>query len=180
MNTIFSVHPLPLPTWARRGILVTVLLAMMLGLGAVSFAPSAHAASRAYTSSATRSAVALADNGTVEGCPSGYACIYPVNAGWNHGVPEGRGLFFTYGVHPLSNEFNTHRVFNNQTSKALVFLCYDTAGTNCPTLLDSPYPLPLCAYSEFGALINNVDYADINLTPFNSIKLTPYQSGFGC
>lgn len=180
MNNLFSFHPLPLPTWAQRGSLVAALLAILLGLGAFSFVPSAHAASWAQTSSTNRSAGSLNANGTVEGCPLGYACIYPVNAGWNHGVPEGRGFFFTYGVHPLSNEFNTHRVFNNQTGRALVFLCKNADGTDCPKYINGLQILPLCTYSEFGGLINGVTYADIDLTPFNSIKLTPYQSGNGC
>lgn len=180
MNHIFSFRPLPLPAWAQRGILVTAaLLAMLLGLGAFSLVPPAHAASHAQLSSANRSAGALSANGTVEGCPLGYACIYPVNAGWNGGVPEGRGFFFTYGVHPLSNEFNSHRVFNNQTSDALVWLCKDTAGTDCPMTVPLG-PLPLCAYSEFGKLFNGTDYADIDLTPYNSIKLTPFQPNKGC
>lgn len=178
MNNFFSFHAILLPKWAQRGVLVAALLAVLLGLGAFSFAPAAHAAS-VPASSAAHSAMTLATGATIEGCPSGDACIYPVNAGWNKGVPEGRGLFFTYGVHQLSNEFNTHRVFNNQTSNALVFLCTDTAGTNCPVLMAN-FPLPLCTYSEFGELLNGVNYADIDLTPINSIKLTPYQSGYGC
>ena len=175
MNHIFSFHPIPLPTWAQRGILVAAaLLVMLLGLGVFSFAPSAHAAS------ANRSAGALLANGTVEGCPLEAACIYPVNAGWNGGVPEGRGIFFALGSHPLSNEFKTHRVFNNQTNGDLVFLCKNADGTDCPTILNSNLPLPLCADPAVGALVKNVDYADIDLTPFNSIKLTSFQSGFGC
>lgn len=172
MKDIFSFHPISLPTWAQRRSLVAALLAILLGLGAFSFAPSAHAASHAQTSSANRSAGALLANGTIEGCPLGYACIYPVNAGWNNGVPEGRGFFYTYGVHPLSNEFNTHRMFNNQTSKALVYLCSDTAGTKCDG--------PLCTYGELGALLYNYNYVDTNMTGYNSIKLTPYQSNPRC
>lgn len=180
MNHIFSFHPLPLPAWAQRGSLVmAALLAMLLGLGAFSVAPSAHAASHAQTASANRSAGALSANGTVEGCPLEAACIYPVNAGWNGGVPEGRGIFFTLGVHPLSNEFHRHRVFNNQTNNDLVWLCTDTAGTSCLRVL-SGTPLPLCAYSEFGALINGADFADFDLTMINSIKLTAFQPNKGC
>lgn len=180
MSHIFSFHPISLPTWAQRGILVgAALLAILLGLGAFSFAPPAHAVSHAQTASANRSAGALTANGTVEGCPLEAACIYPVNAGWNGGVPEGRGIFFSLGVHPLSNEFKSHRVFNNQTNNDLVFLCFNADGTNCPTVL-SGTPLPLCAFSEFGGPINGVDFADFDLTKINSIKLTAFQPNKGC
>src|SRR5215469_1060757 len=98
MNNNASFHSLPLPIRARRGTVVPALLAILVGLGAFSLAPSAHAAS------ANRSAVALAASGTVEGCPLGDACIYPVNAGWNNGHPEARGMYYYYGTYVLSNE----------------------------------------------------------------------------
>jgi hypothetical protein len=170
MNTSFSFHPISLPTGARRRILVPALLAILLGLGAFSFAPSVYAASLTHTSAANGSAGSLAANGTVEGCPLGYACIYPVNAGWNNGHPEARGFFYTYGTHVLSNEFNTHRVFNNQTGSALVYLCYHADGTDCDG--------PLCTYGDDGGLLYGYNYVDTNMTPYNSIKLTPPKSGY--
>jgi len=49
--------------------------------------------------SAAPTASATVAGGTVEGCPYGAVCIYPVNAGWNHGRPENRGIFWSYRVH---------------------------------------------------------------------------------
>ncbi|WP_238937225.1 hypothetical protein [Streptomyces clavuligerus] len=85
------------------------------------------------------------------GCRSGYVCIYP-DASWNNSRPEHD--YYTYGVHQLYDEFGVHRVFNNQTGGAVVRLCTDRAGRNCT--------------ASMGAFL----YEDINLTPYNSIKLS--------
>jgi hypothetical protein len=87
-----------------------------------------------------------------QGCDEGYACIYP-NASWNNGVIE-HG-YYTYGVHQLYNEYNVHRVFNNQTGGATIRLCVNRDGTNCTSKI-----LPW-------------NFTDINLTPYNSIRLDP-------
>lgn len=171
MNNIFSFHSLTVPTGVQRRILVPALLAILVGLGAFSFAPSAHAAARTHPSSANGSAGPLDANGTVEGCPLGDVCIYPVNAGWNNGHPEARGELYTYGVHVLQNEYNAHYVLNNQTGRALAYICLNADGTNC----GSGY---LCSYVSQGSLLLNDDWADVDLTSYNSVKLTPAKSGY--
>jgi hypothetical protein len=88
-----------------------------------------------------------------QGCPSGYVCIYPENTGWNGGVPSLR--YYRYGAHNLSGQYGIHRVFNNQTGGAWVGLCtgYNGGGT--------------CWWIRAG------EYWDVNLTPINSIVLSP-------
>ncbi|HET8844569.1 MAG TPA: hypothetical protein VFN35_24075 [Ktedonobacteraceae bacterium] len=169
MNKSFSSWAAHLPQHGLRAFLVAGVLAAALVFSAFSFAPPVHAASHVQTASANRSAVAQPAAGTVEGCPSEAACIYPVNAGWNGGVPEGRGIFFTLSPHQLSNELNTHRVFNNQTNNDLVWLCYNADGIDCPRAL-SGFALPLCTFT----------YGDFDLTKINSIKLTAFQPNKGC
>jgi hypothetical protein len=159
MNDNFSFHSLPLPTWARRRILVPALLAILVGLGAFSLAPSAHATARTHTASAHHAAGALTDSGTKEGCPLGYACIYPQNAGWNNGVPEARGMYYVYGTYVLQNEYKAHYVLNNQTGNAPIYLCYHADGTDCSGTICPPY------------------WINWDLTPFNSIVLAPPKSG---
>ncbi|MFV8186341.1 hypothetical protein [Streptomyces sp. AF1B] len=103
---------------------------------------------------ATGTASAATAAGTVEGCPSGYVCIYPQDAGWNGGHPSLK--YYTYGAHNLSNQYGVHRIFNNQTGGAKMHTCKGSGGTQC----DSGY-LPAG------------DYMDKNLTPINSIVLQP-------
>jgi hypothetical protein len=101
------------------------------------------------------------DAATAHGCASGYVCVYPQNAGWNGDRPSLR--FYTYGAHNLSNQFGTHRVFNNQFSRAWASLCSGYNGTGTSLFL-------------LGA-----GYAtDFNLTPVNSIKLSPGITTGGC
>jgi hypothetical protein len=88
---------------------------------------------------------------TYEGCPAGYVCIYP-NASWNSGHPS--ELYLSYGGHNLSNQYGVHRVFNNQTGGAHVYLCKGTGGTNCVFRIDA------------------FVYSDYDLTPINSVLLT--------
>lgn len=91
--------------------------------------------------------------GTVEGCPYGAVCIYPEGTGWNGGNPS---LFFwSYGYHNLSNQYGTHRIFNNQSGGATMRTCTGYNGTGCQGYL--------LAYH----------YMDKNLTPINSITLQP-------
>ena len=90
--------------------------------------------------------------GTYEGCPSGYVCMYPQNAGWNGGVPE--HTWYHYGAYNLSNEYGTHRFFNNQTGTAVGHLCtgYNGGGT---CYGQAPYT-----------------WSDDDFTPINSVTLT--------
>lgn len=82
------------------------------------------------------------------GCPSGYVCIYPSNS-W--GTPTLK--FYNYGATNLSNVVGTHRVFNNQTGGAIVQLCTAYNGGGC------------------GASQAPGWYADVDLTPINSVNL---------
>lgn len=120
---------------ARRRTFLRVGLATVLSLAAVAAAaPPASAAGAAY------------------GCPAGYVCIYPRNAGWNHDRPEHR--YYTYGYHNLQNEIGVHRVFNNQTGTAVVWYCRGYNGTGgSNVLMGSPV------------------WHDDNLTPINSLIL---------
>ncbi len=97
-----------------------------------------------------------AANAVTTGCPSGYVCIYP-GAGWNNGVPELK--YVAYGSADLSNMTGTHRVYNNQTGGATVALCTSYGGAGCGT-----YHAPAW-------------YADVNLTPINSVDLATAMPG---
>lgn len=108
----------------------------------------AFAAALVTTAGATNAQAA----GTYEGCPYGYVCVYP-NASWNGGVPSLK--FYTYGAHNLSNQFGTHRVFNNQSDNAIARLCKNYGGTDCVFQINMFY------------------YTDYDLTPINSIDLEP-------
>ncbi|MDQ1047234.1 hypothetical protein [Streptomyces sp. V4I2] len=103
---------------------------------------------------ATSSTAQAAPTGTQDyaGCVTGRVCIYP-NAGWNNNNPE--HWYYTYGVHQLYDEYGVHRVFNNQTGNATARLCVNRDGTNCTSKIP-PYT-----------------YSDIDLTPYNSIRLDP-------
>lgn len=90
---------------------------------------------------------------TVQGCPDGYVCIYPENAGWNNGNPS--SFYFFYGTYNLSNQLNTHIIYNHQTGAAKVQLCNQYNGGDCWFTAD-----PGTAWS-------------VNFTPINSIVLTP-------
>lgn len=147
MNKLFSSYQTHLPKWRYRGVLVAILLAVVLGLGVLSFAPAAHAASRVQTSSTTHSAAAI-----INRCQPGYACFYP-GTGWNGGHPTQE--WYNYGTYRISGWYGRHRIFNNQTGGALFWLCTDDFGKTCPM--------------HFRA-----DYSTVvNLTPINSVKLTP-------
>jgi hypothetical protein len=91
--------------------------------------------------------------GTIQGCPSGYVCLYPQNAGWNGGHPSYK--WYTYGAHNLSNQFGTHRFFNNQTGGAIARNCTGYNGTGCQ-----------------GAQTAGT-WWDYNYTPYNSVLLAP-------
>lgn len=101
---------------------------------------------------------APAEAASSHGCPSGYVCIYPQNAGWNNNKPE-QPLYYRYGWYNLHGQLGTHRVFDNQTGGASVFLCYGYGGTG-----------------GYATQIPAPRVQDLNLTPINSIVLTPTTS----
>ncbi|WP_394841240.1 hypothetical protein LZC95_29740 [Pendulispora brunnea] len=68
---------------------------------------------------------------TAHGCPCGYGCIYPEDAGWNNDRPSHK--YYKYACYNLSNQYGTHRLFNNQTGRALMIFygkynCIDPYG----------------------------------------------------
>jgi hypothetical protein len=97
-------------SFLKKTVVILPLLLCLLALEGVN--TSAHAAPAAES---------------VHGCQSGYACIYPEG---NSETPS--PAFYHYGVHRLSNQFNRHIVFNNQTGGALLKLCTDWNGNTCP------------------------------------------------
>ncbi len=72
------------------------------------------------------------------------------NDSWSGGITY---KFRAYGIHKIYNQFGTHRVFNNQTDDAGVFLCND-AGCN-----------DISGFLAAGA------WDDWNLTPINALEL---------
>ena len=116
---------------------------------AVTLASATAAIGLLLSSSATPALAA----GTYQGCPSGYVCLYPQDAGWNGGNPSYK--WYSYGAHNLSNQFGTHRIFNNQTGGAIARNCTGYNGTGCQ-----------------GVQAANT-YADYNYTPYNSVVLAP-------
>jgi hypothetical protein len=96
---------------------------------------------------------AQASNVTVHGCPSGYFCIYPRDAGWNGDRPSVR--YAAYGYHNLSNQIGNHRILNNQYGGAWVSLCNLYNG-NAST-----------GYGSYG----QDSWDDVDLTPINSVVL---------
>jgi hypothetical protein len=149
MNKRFSLHLTLLPEWSRR-VLAAALLAVVLGLGALSFAPAAHAAPYAQISSTTRSAVAAP--AVFNRCQEGWACLYP-GPGWNGGHPT--QAWYNYGTYKIYGWVDLHRVFNNQTGGAKFWLCTDTQGHNCPTV-----------FVEDQSQV-------VDMGPYFSVKLTP-------
>jgi hypothetical protein len=121
-------------------------------LAAVGLATGALTAAVAPAAQAAEAQVpAKTAAGTYQGCPYGAVCIYPRDTGWNNGHPS--NIYYSYGVHKLSNQIGVHMVFNNQYGGASAYLCKTYSGTDCPWY-----------YPQYTA--NNYD-----LTPINSIKL---------
>lgn len=92
----------------------------------------------------------VAQAATYYGCPDGYACIYPTGS-WT--TPEHK--YYDYGTYKLYDEYGTHKLFNHQSGGAIMWICTDSNGKNCP------YYIPTGSNSN------------IDLTPYNSIKLVP-------
>ncbi|MEU4467570.1 hypothetical protein AB0G20_28500 [Streptomyces sp. NPDC024017] len=114
------------------------------------------------TAALASAAAALLMLGTVEaqaataasshGCPDGAFCIYPENTGFNNDVPS--HVYWSRGVHQLSNQYGIHMIYNNQTDGWKADICVNSNGTNCWTA--------------------NQGYAnEIDLTPINSVVLRP-------
>ncbi|UUN30588.1 hypothetical protein [Streptomyces sp. FIT100] len=117
--------------------MMTTAAALVLAAGAVTVAGAtqAQAGAAAY-----------------HGCPDGYVCIYPENAGWNNDQPSHK--YYTYGYHNLSNMYGVHRILNNQTGGATMQTCTGYNGTGCEGYL------PGGGWS-----------IDKDMTPINSIRL---------
>jgi hypothetical protein len=114
---------------------------------------SAAAVTVAMTGALLAGTSTAAQAATVHGCPSGYACIYPQDAGWNNDKPSLK--YYHYGTYQLSNQFGNHYIMNNQTGGAPIWGCTDWNGNTCPW------------YVGAGS------WAVANLTPINSVKLVP-------
>lgn len=93
------------------------------------------------------------------GCPSGWTCVY---SGPNPATSRIDAEFFSYGAHNLSNEYGTHAVYNNQTGGAGAYLCTGYNGVNCTNNGLITYDVPAGLF------------LDVDLSPVNSILLTPY------
>ncbi|GER91849.1 hypothetical protein KDW_60110 [Dictyobacter vulcani] len=143
--------------FSRKNLAISALMMLMLcamvlfnsGTGhayAATHAPSV--ASQATTHNIVRPAA-----GTVHGCPVGYACIYPQNAGWNGDHPS--NTYYNYGTYKLYNQYGNHYIYNNQTGGAPFWLCTDSYGKTCPW------------YVAAGTS------AQTDFTPLNSVKLVP-------
>jgi hypothetical protein len=129
-----------------RGMRKIMRTASAIAFAAVAIMATATASASAATASASAA--------TYQGCSPGYVCIYPENAGWNGGQPS--HTYYRYGAHNLSGQYGIHRLFNNQTGGAGAYACTGyNGGGQCWRL-------------------NTNNYWDINLTPINSIVLTPY------
>ncbi|GAB7106788.1 hypothetical protein JCM4814A_51020 [Streptomyces phaeofaciens JCM 4814] len=75
----------------------------------------------------TTQAQAKADDGSWAGCPYGAVCIYPQNQ--NPAVSPSH-IFYSYGFHPIYNQYGNHWVLNNQYDGALAETC-DSVDTDC-------------------------------------------------
>jgi hypothetical protein len=89
---------------------------------------------------------------TLHGCPPGYVCLYPQDAGWNNDTPSDK--WYDYGTYQLSNQYGYHFILNNQTGGAGLRLCNGWNGEACPWSVTAG------------------DSARLDFTPLNSIRLT--------
>lgn len=124
---------------------------------AAAYAFAAAALSTSVVGAASGTAHAGVSSGantadTWQGCPEGAVCIYTGDS-WNGGNPE--HIYWSYGAHKLYDEYGKNRVYNNQTGDATVSFCTGSDGTNC------------------GSTIHADHYGGRDLTPINSIRLSP-------
>lgn len=148
----------------RSGLKRMIAISSMIGLlFLLTTAFTCPTSAATHSGSATRSTLVISPvtsdtqktvqpNGTIHGCPVGWACIYPENAGWNGDHPS--LMYYYYGVYQLSNQFGDHYLYNNQTGGAWFYLCSDWNGNSCPIYVPNGGP----GYHA-------------NLTPINSVKL---------
>ena len=142
---------------ALRMAVTAFAIVCILSLVTLSFSSPAHAAATTHSTSAVSQTttnnhpVAMQKARTVHGCPSGYACIYPQDAGWNGDHPS--LMWYHYGTYQLSNQYGNHYIYNNQTGGAPFWLCTDWHGYTCPW------------YVAAG------NAAQTDFTPINSVKL---------
>ncbi|MET8976924.1 hypothetical protein ABZX85_15020 [Streptomyces sp. NPDC004539] len=99
----------------------------------------------------TGASQAQADGGAWDGCPYGAVCIYPENVVPANN-PNPSHIFYSYGFHPIYNQYGNHWVLNNQYDGAVAELCESVAG-------DCHDSIP----EATGYLVN--------LTPINSLHL---------
>jgi hypothetical protein len=129
----------------RKRIATAVVgIAALVAGGAVTAAPAAQA--------------------NVIGCDPGWACIFaPLTAPLTdpHAL-DPYYAFYTYGAHDIHNMYGVKAVCNQQTGGAVVRLYsgYGGTGSVLKTIKGSAYP-------GFGNCV------DVNLTPVNSMKLSP-------
>lgn len=120
--------------------------------------------------------VAQAASGSVHGCPRGAVCIYPKNKGWNGNHPESGGVFWSYGPHNLSGQYDDHYVLNNQTEThpdlSMAAGCTGYNGTG--KLSSSKFLLLPWISSQYRTTADERGYSwqNLNLTPVNSVVLT--------
>lgn len=143
---------------ALRVIVTVFVNVCLLSLVTIPFSSFAHAATNTYGTSVVSQAttnthqVAVPTDDALHGCPLGYACIYPENAGWNNDQPSLK--FYYFGTYQLSNQYGTHYVLNNQVGGASFWLCTDWRGNACAQFV------PIAGWRA------------VNLTPINSVKLS--------
>ncbi|MBO0791577.1 MAG: hypothetical protein J2P36_11595 [Ktedonobacteraceae bacterium] len=134
MKNQFPSRLAQVPKWVIMGAVLCTVITAVFGFGIFQVTHATHAA------------------GTVHGCPLGYACIYPQDAGWNNDHPSKE--FYYFGTYQLSNQYGTHYVFNNQVGGASFWLCTDWHGNTC---------MQFVPIGEGRA---------VDLTPINSVKLS--------
>jgi hypothetical protein len=115
------------------------------------FAALATAATAVVAMSGAAQA-APASGVTVYGCPSGAVCIYGEGV-YPPNNPNPTNVYYSYGAHPLYNQYGYHYVLNNQYGGASASLCKTSSGTDCPYTIPQDY------------------WGNYYLTPINSITL---------
>ncbi|MFC3990042.1 hypothetical protein [Actinoplanes siamensis] len=94
---------------------------------------------------------ALASNETRAGCPSGYVCLYNTTS-YDSGI---LAKWSSSGAHNLSNVYNDHVIYNNQTDNWIFKVCTGYNGAGCGA-----------AYPQDTAWV-------LNFTPINSVYVGP-------
>jgi len=100
---------------------------------------------------ATSATPALASGETRAGCPSGYVCLYKTTS-YDSGI---LAKWSSKGAHNLSNVYNNHVIYNNQTGNWIFKLCTGYNATGCGP-----------ARAQDTAWV-------VNFTPINSVYVGP-------